>query len=108
MSELSDITEFSNAERLSLAHQAYLDGGATSVILFPRTYFLETWNVRRQVTWILLNRDRGSKHTVGSYGTRNLIEVIESWFWELSTDCTVLCLLSKFYFSGSPFLGAVA
>jgi hypothetical protein len=57
MSELSDITEFSNAERLSLAHQAYLDGGVTSVILFPRTYFLETWNVRFREPTVLLQTD---------------------------------------------------
>jgi hypothetical protein len=42
---------------------------------------------------------------VGSYGTRNVIEVIEPWYWERPTDCLVLCL-SKFYSSGDPlFLG---
>ena len=29
---------------------------------------------------------------IGSYGTRNVIEVMESWFWERPTDCLVLCL----------------
>ena len=39
---------------------------------------------------------------VGSYGTRNVVEVIESWFWERLTDCLVLSLF-KFYSSGDPF-----
>ena len=46
-------------------------------------------------SWLRLLRSRIEaplKLSVGSYGTRNVIEVIESWFWELSTDCPVLCL----------------
>jgi hypothetical protein len=42
------------------------------------------------------------RRCIGSYGTRNVIEVIESWFWELPTDCPLLCPLSKFYSSGDP------
>ena len=30
---------------------------------------------------------------IGSYGTRNVIEVMESWFWERPTDCLVLKLM---------------
>jgi hypothetical protein len=29
---------------------------------------------------------------VGNYGTRNVVEVMESWFWERPTDCLVLSL----------------
>ena len=42
MSELSDISEYSDAERLSLAHQAYLDaggkGGTLSIQKASRIY----------------------------------------------------------------------
>ena len=40
---------------------------------------------------------------VGSYGTRNVIEIIESWFWELSTDFPVLCLCLSSILRGIPF-----
>jgi hypothetical protein len=45
---------------------------------------------------------------VGSYGTRNVIEVIGIiGYWERPTDCIVLIyVVSKFLFSGDPlFLG---
>jgi hypothetical protein len=44
-----------------------------------------------------------SQGSVGSYGTRNVIEVIESWFWELPTDCPVLCLCLSSILRGIPF-----
>ena len=31
--------------------------------------------------------------SIGSYGTRNVIEVMESWFWERPTDCLALKLM---------------
>jgi hypothetical protein len=53
--------------------------------------------------------------TIGSYGTRNVIEVMESWFWERPTDCLVLKLMMSLIiclssiFRGNPlFLGAFA
>jgi hypothetical protein len=36
---------------------AQQDGGVTSVILFPTTYFLETWNVRFREPTVLLQTD---------------------------------------------------
>ena len=61
-----------------------------------------------RVWWVVQGSrtQNAERRTIGSYGTRNVIEVIESWFWELPTDCLVLCLFSKFYSSGDPlFLG---
>ena len=56
--------------------------------------------------WVPLRRP------IGSYGTRNVIEVMESWFWERPTDCLVLKLMMSLMiclssiFRGNPlFLG---
>jgi hypothetical protein len=41
--------------------------------------------------------------SVGSYCTRNVVEVIEWWFWERPTDCLVLCLCLSSILRGIPF-----
>jgi hypothetical protein len=52
--------------------------------------------------------NRWCLQSIWSYGTRNVIEVIEWWFWELPTDCPVLCL---FFLSsilrGIPFSSGI-
>ena len=61
MSELSDIPEFSNAERLSLAHQAYLDaggkGGTLSIRKASRIYRVGYSTLRDRINGAIPDAD---------------------------------------------------